>query len=179
MKLEIGGGYRPRGDGFVNLDRIPEADIIHDLEVRPWPVEDNTVVEVYTSHCIEHVVDPVAFLNECCRVCVIGAKMEIRCPAPFAELMFVMDHKHCFSPQNARNMDIHFPKDFWRHIKRPKLINYKFQSSEKLERAKKELPFLRGLNDQVIMEWIPGTAHEVCFFYEVQLNEFYQGEPSC
>lgn len=174
MKLEIGGGRYQKGSGFVNMDRIPEADIVHDLEVMPWPIEDDTVDEVYSSHCIEHVTNPITFLDECARICRVGAQMEIRCPAPFAELMFVADHKHCFSPQNARNIDVHFPKDFWRNRKRPRLVRHFFQSSEKLERAKKELPFLRGLSDQVIMEWIPGTAHEVCFFYEIQLNEFFK-----
>ena len=43
MKLEIGGGNTPRGEGFVNLDCLPCADIAIDLEKDPLPFADDSV----------------------------------------------------------------------------------------------------------------------------------------
>lgn len=167
MKIELGGGIFPKGQGFLNVDQIEGADIHHDLEITPWPIETDSVDEIYSSHCIEHVADPIPFLNECARIGKLGAKVEIRCPAPTAHLAYVAGHKHVFSLQNARNLDIHFPHLFWTNPKRLKLIGFELRSSEMLDWAKRDLPFLRGISDQAIMMWIPGTAHENVFIYEV------------
>jgi predicted SAM-dependent methyltransferase len=173
MKLEIGGGSNfSRGDDWINLDMCPEADIRHNLDVMPWPVADDAADQIYTSHCIEHVEDSNSFLFECARIGRIGCEVEIRCPAPFSEMAFVSGHKSVFSPQHARNAEIHFPKMYWLKAKRLRFVSHIFQASEKLNRAKAELPFLRGLSDQQIMEWIPGTAHESVFKFAVQANEY-------
>lgn len=173
MRLEIGGGTLQRGGDWVNLDIIESADIRHDLNVTPWPLADESVDEIYSSHCIEHVDDPCVFLNECARIGKIGCKIEIRCPAPTAHLAVIAGHKHVFSLQNARNMDVHFPAMFWKAKRRPVLKGFHLNPSEMLEWAKRELPMLRGLSDQVIMFWIPGTAHENVFQYEVEENAHY------
>lgn len=170
VKLEIGGGIFPLGDGWVNLDKIASADVVHNLEECPWPFADDSVDQIYTSHCIEHVSDPVPFLQECARIGKIGTRVEIRCPAPTAHLAMVADHKHVFSLQCARNMDIHFPHLFWTGAKRLTLRGFRLQSSEMLAWAKRDLPFLRNISDDKIMMWIPGTAHESVFDYEVTAN---------
>lgn len=173
MKLEIGGGSNfARGGDWVNLDMCQEADIRHNLDVTPWPVADDSADEIYSSHCIEHVEDSNAFLFECARIGKAGCTVEIRCPAPFSEMAFVSGHRNVFSPQHVRNVEIHFPKLYWRERKRLRFVSHIFQASEKLARAKRELSFLAGLSDQQIMEWIPGTAHESVFKFVVQANEY-------
>ena len=77
MKLELGGGVKPRGQGFINMDWNPVADICHDLMVKPWPLADDTVHEVYSSHCIEHLEDPMSILQEIARVGVVGCPVQI------------------------------------------------------------------------------------------------------
>ena len=172
MRLEIGGGTKSRGGGWVNMDQVSTADIVHDLTVRPWPVADDSCDEVYSSHCIEHVPNVLAFLHEIVRVGRIGCQIEIRCPHPNADLAFVDTHVHVFSPIQAINMDVHFPREFWPHKKRLKFIGHHFGPSFLLEQAKRELPFLAGIDDQTIMRWIPRTAHETVFRYEVVVNEY-------
>ena len=173
MRLEIGGGNNfARGDGWVNLDQIEGADIRHDLNVKPWPLADDSVDEIYSSHCIEHVQCPIGFLQECARIGKVGCPIEIRCPSPYSDLAMVAGHVSVFSPQAARNMDIHFPKLFWTAAKRPKLVSFHMNSNERLREAKRELPFLHGLSDDVIMKYIPGCAHETVFHYVVQVNEY-------
>lgn len=81
MKLEIGGGNDfARGDGWTNMDQLPGADIQHDLNVRPWPLSDDSVDAIYTSHCIEHVQCPISFLHECARIVSIRAPRAGRKP---------------------------------------------------------------------------------------------------
>lgn len=174
MRLEIGGGAFPRGDDWINVDLCAGCDVRHDLNVTPWPFDDDSVDDIYSSHCIEHVEDPLVFLKECARIGRIGCAVELRCPAPTAHLACVAGHRHVFSLQHARNMDIHFPALHWTGVKRPVLLSHKLQSSEMLEWAKRDLPFLSGLDDQVIMSWIPGTAHEAVFIYEIRNNEHYK-----
>ena len=172
MKLEIGGGkHFARGDGWINIDQVSEADIRHDLNVLPWPIADDSVDAIYTSHCIEHVACPIDFLHECTRIGKVGCHVEIRCPSPYSDLAMVAGHVSVFSPQAARNMDIHFPKLFWKAYKRPRLIGWHFQASERLHEAKQELPFLNGLSDDLIMKYIPGCGHETVFKYVIQVNE--------
>ncbi len=173
MKLEIGGGTKQRGDGWVNMDQVSSADIVHDLTVRPWPVADDSCDEVYSSHCIEHVPNILAFLHEIVRVGKIGCRVEIRCPHTSSDLAMVDTHVHVFSPMQAINMEKYFPREFWPHAKRLRLLGHHFGSAVLLDQAKAELPFLRGLDDQTIMRWVPRTAHETVFSYEVVANEYH------
>jgi ubiquinone/menaquinone biosynthesis C-methylase UbiE len=173
MKLEIGGGNDfARGDGWTNMDQLPGADIQHDLNVRPWPLSDDSVDAIYTSHCIEHVQCPISFLHECARIGKVGCTVEIRCPSPYSDLAMVAGHVSVFSPQAARNMDVHFPRLFWKDKKRPRLVSWHFGANERLHEAKRELPFLKGLSDHLIMKYIPGCAHETVFQYVIQANEY-------
>jgi hypothetical protein len=173
MKLEIGGGNDfARGNGWTNMDQLPGADIQHDLNVKPWPVADDSVDEIYTSHCIEHVQCPISFLHECARIGKVGCTVEIRCPSPYSDLAMVAGHVSVFSPQAARNMDVHFPRLFWKDKKRPRLVSWHFGANERLHEAKQELPFLKGLSDHLIMKYIPGCAHETVFQYVIQANEY-------
>lgn len=172
MRIEIGGGVRSRGNGWVNVDQLPCADIQCDLSKYPWPIDDDIADEVYSSHCIEHVPYVSSFLNEIARIGKVGANVEIRCPHPLADLAMVDGHAHVFAPLCAVNMETYFPRDHWKGPKRLKLIREWAQSSIYLEQAKRELPFLQGLDDQTIMRWIPRTAHETVFIYQVVVNEY-------
>lgn len=173
MKLELGGGVKPRGEGFVNLDKLDVADIQHDITDYPWPIEDDLVTEVYSSHCIEHIPDPMKMLREIARVGVLGCRVEIRCPHPISDLAMVWDHRHTFSPIAAWNADQYFPHEHWFGPKRLKLQHIEYRPSILLGEARRELPFLRGLSDEVVMKWIPRTCHECCFHYVVVGNEHY------
>lgn len=173
MKLEMGGGVKPLGGDWTNLDMLPSADITHDLDTAPWPIADDSVNEFYSAHCLEHLKYPLMVFDEISRICKIGAPVEIRVPHPNSDLAMVFTHIHVFSPIAALNMEDHFPEEFWKKPKRLKLLNMEYAPSIHLEFAKKELPFLRGLDDRIIMRWIQGTCHEVRFFYKVIENEYY------
>lgn len=60
IRLDIGGGASPQ-KGFVNIDRrpLPQVDIVHDLNIHPWPLPDDCALLAIASHLVEHI-PPVA-----------------------------------------------------------------------------------------------------------------------
>ena len=50
-KINLGSGGLPM-DGCINVDKSPNAlnvNIIHDLDVYPWPFESNWADEIFSS----------------------------------------------------------------------------------------------------------------------------------
>src|ERR1700677_2089475 len=85
MKLNLGSGRRPI-EGWVNVDKYPPADVLHDLEELPWPWADNAAEDVLLCHVLEHLGQtPNLFLKimqELYRVCANGALVTIMVPDP-------------------------------------------------------------------------------------------------
>lgn len=56
IRLDIGCGSNKQ-PGFVGIDMLdlPGVDIIHDLEVTPWPLPDECVLTAIASHVLEHI----------------------------------------------------------------------------------------------------------------------------
>lgn len=87
IKIDLGGGQYPY-KGFLNLDSSNinfvnlekfEPDIKCDLN-EGIPFGNNEVDEVFTSHFLEHALDPKFLLNEIVRVCKDKATVTIIIP---------------------------------------------------------------------------------------------------
>jgi hypothetical protein len=54
----------------VNVDAVPETspDVVHDLNIRPWPFATSEFMEVVGHDVLEHIRDVVAFMEELHRV---------------------------------------------------------------------------------------------------------------
>jgi hypothetical protein len=95
--LDVGCGHRPRGDVNVDLfveatahraadQRINDDVALHVHEIPNFvradacrlPFRDGVFRRVYSWHLIEHLQEPEAFLDECCRVA--AEEIEVRCP---------------------------------------------------------------------------------------------------
>ncbi|MGE3622481.1 MAG: methyltransferase domain-containing protein [Bdellovibrionales bacterium] len=96
MKLNLGCGHRHK-QGWVNADKYPPADILHDLEKTPWPWPDNSFDEVVLCHVLEHLGQtPNSFLQimqELYRICAGGALVTITVPHPRHEF-YLNDPTH-------------------------------------------------------------------------------------
>lgn len=77
IKLDLGCGIRKEDHptkqaGFIGVDLYPVegVDIEHDLSVFPWPFEDNSVDEIYSSHFLEHFDGDtfIKIMEECYRI---------------------------------------------------------------------------------------------------------------
>ena len=102
MRINVGCGALVM-EGFVNVDSYagPGVDVVHDLDVHPWPFEDGTVDEVVALDVYEHVDDPLGFMSEVWRVCREGAKVRIRTTWWKSENSFRdPTHKRFLTPQS-------------------------------------------------------------------------------
>jgi SAM-dependent methyltransferase len=97
--LNLGCG-RKRREGAVNVDCTARTrpDVVHDLNVRPWPFPNDAFAEVFAFDVLEHLEDVVAAMEEVHRVCRNGARVEITVPH-FSSANAFTDptHRHFFS----------------------------------------------------------------------------------
>ena len=84
-KLNLGCGAN-REPGYVNVDKFGSPDVLHDLEVFPWPWETSSVGEVRLTHVLEHLGATAeqyfGIIKELYRVCAPEAMIHIRVPHP-------------------------------------------------------------------------------------------------
>lgn len=80
IKLNLGGGNEKK-EGFINIDIIPfpEVDIVHDLN-KGIPLPDNSVIEIYSNHTMEHLDNTIAIMQEIYRVCKNNALVRTKVP---------------------------------------------------------------------------------------------------
>ena len=98
MKLNLGCGSIILKD-FVNVDKFDfyKPNIVHDLEVFPYPFKDNSVDEIILSHVLEHIGQiPDVFneiIKELYRICRNGSLINITVPHPRHD-DFISDPTH-------------------------------------------------------------------------------------
>ena len=97
--LDVGCGTA-KWPGATGMDISPntDADVVHDLDVFPYPLADNAFDQVLMQDVIEHVAQPIRVMEELHRVCRNGASIHIRTPH-FSSLLAYSDptHRHFFS----------------------------------------------------------------------------------
>ena len=83
IRLDIGCGGNKQ-PGFVGMDRrpLPGVDIVHDLEVFPWPVPDGCCLLVMGSHIVEHIKPwlMIPWMDEIWRVMRDGGELLLSTP---------------------------------------------------------------------------------------------------
>lgn len=83
LRLDLACGQRKK-EGFVGVDFKPieGVDRVFDLLSFPWPLEDESVDEIYCAHFFEHVpgAKRFAFMDEVYRVLKTGCRALFVCP---------------------------------------------------------------------------------------------------
>ena len=95
-RLHLGCGKHPK-PMYTNVDKypLPGVDVVHDLEVIPWPFDTETHDEIVGIDIIEHVVNAVGFMNECARILKPGGILNLRTCYYLSKNAFTdLDHKH-------------------------------------------------------------------------------------
>ena len=103
-KLDL-GGEKDKGNtplGYVNVNKEEVfADIITDLDISPYPFEDNSIDRIYTCHTLEHIKDWIRFVGECHRILKPYCELEIRVPYGHTQLNNP-HHLHDFTDKKFR-----------------------------------------------------------------------------
>lgn len=78
MKLNLGCGSLPE-PGYINVDTVKQdgVDVVHDLDVFPWPFDDQCAEEIRAFDVYEHVDKPLEFMGECHRILRPGGTLYI------------------------------------------------------------------------------------------------------
>lgn len=113
IKINIACG-QIRQDGFIGIDKVKTdaADIVHDLDQIPWPIDDSSVDEILCSHYIEHTKDLIKFVDEMYRIMKQGAKATVVAPY-YANMRAIQDPTHVRSICEATFL--YFNKG-WRNV---------------------------------------------------------------
>ena len=97
--LDVGCGAR-RFPGAVGIDirsRNP-GDILHDLDQLPWPFRDDAFGLVVIRHCLEHLKDVVAAVEELYRIARPQGTIVVEVPHfSWCEAYTHPGHRHFFS----------------------------------------------------------------------------------
>lgn len=97
MKLDIAcGGNKQSGFTGIDIRNLEGVDIVHDLELFPWPIKSGIVVTAIASHYIEHIKPwfSIDFMNEVWRILVTGGTFCAVTPYPGSR-GFWQDPTHC------------------------------------------------------------------------------------
>jgi predicted SAM-dependent methyltransferase len=79
--LVLGHAGKPNPDA-ITLDIDPEhkPDVVHDLQIVPWPFEDDAFKEIIAHHVLEHLNDLSAPMKELHRICRKDGVIRIEVP---------------------------------------------------------------------------------------------------
>ncbi len=113
--LDVGCG-RNKVANAVGLDRhyVEGVDIVHDLEVFPYPFAANTFDEIYARHVIEHVESVSDFLDELHRIAKPGARFYIHTPHySYSNSWRDPTHRWHFSAYSFEYFAIGHPADYY------------------------------------------------------------------
>jgi predicted SAM-dependent methyltransferase len=106
--LVIGCGRRPK-KGAVNLDMeaLPDVDVVHNLEVIPYPFADGEFEYIEAEDVLEHVDNLIGIMQELHRILAPGGTLWIRGPHALYPLQAWRDptHKRLFVPGTFDNWD--------------------------------------------------------------------------
>lgn len=126
LRLDLGCGPNKQ-KGCFGIDARPctGVDLVHDLEVTPWPLPGDVARVVFMSHFWEHISPKrtLPFMAELHRVCQHDAQVLIS--GPFGtEFRFVQDPTHC-NPTNEATFcywDKLHPSGLW-HVYEPPVFH--------------------------------------------------------
>lgn len=104
--LDIGCG-RAKWAGAIGLDHSTEtdADVVHDLNVFPYPFDDDSFDQIRCQDVIEHVDHPLRLFEEIHRIGRPGARVHLRTPH-FSSVLAYSDptHQRALSAMGVRSL---------------------------------------------------------------------------
>jgi predicted SAM-dependent methyltransferase len=135
LKIDLACGDRKQ-EGFKGVDIIKtdSVDYVVDLTTYPWPIESESVEEIYCSHYIEHIPHDInnlndrrdgfiQFMDEIYRIMKPGAKATLVAPYYTSERAFQDPTHHRYITKGS----FHYFNKEWRDMN--KLSHYGINSN--------------------------------------------------
>lgn len=118
-KLNLGSGQYSK-EGYVNIDwqASSKPDVLHNLNVLPYPFADNTFEYVEASHVLEHLDKPFDVMQELHRIMKPGGVLHLKVPH-FSRGFTHAEHEHGF--------DLTFPLYFNKEVKNSGYHGFDFE----------------------------------------------------
>ena len=160
--LDLGCGKKKRA-GSIGVDWSDQhdADVVHDLNVFPYPFESSIFDEIYIDNTLEHLDDVVRVMEEIHRICKPGGFVKVIVPY-FRSVWACVDptHKHFFTVNSLAYFD---PDHIF-------CRRYDYSSA----RFKQEkLVFNETLNNRWTKKLVLKLANRWPSRYEYYLSHFY------
>src|SRR3990172_1471540 len=113
MKLNLGCGKKPL-EGYINVDilKLKGVDRVVDLNKRlPW--KDDSIDEVFGDNVLEHLDNPLKFMDEVFRILRHEGRARFIVPYYSQPGAIRLDHKHFFSWTNVDIFDYEKRLDYF------------------------------------------------------------------
>ena len=114
IMLDLMCGTNKHGPEYTGMDKrpLPGVDIMHDCELFPWPLENESCLMIMASHAVEHINPSISieFFDECWRVLREGAGMVVITPYGGSP-RWLMDptHRCSFTEMSFQYFDPRYP----------------------------------------------------------------------
>ena len=142
MKINLGSGKDIK-HSYTNVDYVKHegVDIVHDLEVYPYPFKTGSADEILMSHVLEHLVYPLKALIECHRILKPRGLLTISVPHKNHPSAYSLDHKKLYNENSLTIVEALNLFD---------IISIKINRSHKIGRKKEVVWTFRNRSGEVI-----------------------------
>lgn len=145
MKLNLGAG-RSRKKGYINLDKTlyKGIQVVHDLDVFPWPFEDQSFDTIVALDVFEHLIYFTRTMDECWRLLIPEGILIIQGPLagswshyhdPTHRRGFLPDSFEMFDRSTYRGRKYQYGVGDWRTIEAQEITlgkTMKFKLAKKI-----------------------------------------------
>ena len=108
MKINLGcAGYKK--EGYVNVDWLQSLspEVVHDLNIFPYPFETESADLIESFHSLEHLDKPFLVMKEMHRILKVGGLLHLKVPH-FSRGFTHAEHEHGFDV----TLPLYFDKRF-------------------------------------------------------------------
>jgi len=118
--LDVGCGDRKTEDALgIDIVSLPGVDIVHDLNVFPWPLESGSFDKVFMLNILEHLDDTIRIMKEVYRVLRPGGIVHI-------EVVY-WNHKYTWSDPQHKHAFTDISWEFFTGKRKQYYTDYAFE----------------------------------------------------
>lgn len=98
---------KQKGEILSDIRPFPNVDVVHDLNVFPWPWDFATMDRIIAIHVVEHLYcQLIPFMNQCWRILKPGGSVYIETPMAGVDVDLEWadpTHVRCYRPHSFYN----------------------------------------------------------------------------